>query len=641
MVYMRLIQSTLLSAAGFLLSSIAWGAYPSGFTEVQVVSGLSSPTAMAFAPDGRMFICEQGGALRVVKDGSLLSTPFLTLSVDSSGERGLLGITFHPNFASNNFLYIYYTVPSTPRHNRVSRVTANGDVVVPGSEVILLELNSLSTATNHNGGALHFGLDGKLYVAVGDNANGANSQSFTTRLGKILRVNDDGTVPGDNPLLASTTGVNQAIWAMGFRNPFTFNFHPGNGRMHINDVGQNTWEEVNLGAAGSNYGWPNYEGFDNGAANFSDPLVAYNHTSGTPTGCAITGGAFYTGVKYPVEYADSYFYADFCSQFIYRLTPPAYTTQVAFATAIGKSAVDLQVYNGDLYFLTRDAGGSVFRIESSVGTAPAMTLHPQSKTVSIGQFATFTVAASGSSPLNYQWQRNAADIPGAPNSPSYTTPAATLADNGTLYRCVVSNTFGTATSNPATLTVVSNQLPTASINLPAAGALYTFNQTISFSGSATDPEDGNLPPSAFNWKVDFHHGTHSHPHVASFIGQSGTFQTNFAETATDVFYRITLTVTDSSNAQTVVVRDIFPRLSTVRLQSNPGGLQLKLDGVPVTSAFSFSAVVGQPRLIEAVSPQSSGGRNYTFASWSDGGAQQHTITVPSAAVTITAKFQKR
>jgi hypothetical protein len=281
-------------------------------------------------------------------------------------------------------------------------------------------------------------------------------------------------------------------------------------------------------------------------------------------------------------------------------------------------------------------------LESSVGTAPAITIHPQNKTVSTGQTATFTVAASGSSPLNYQWQRNGVNIPGAPNSPSYTTPATTSADNGTQYRCVVSNTFGNATSNPATLTltVVSNQLPTASINLPAAGTLYTFNQTISFSGSASDPEDGNLPSTAFNWKIDFHHDTHFHPHVSSIIGQSGTFQTNFAETSTNVFYRITLTVTDSANAQTVVVRDIFPRISTIRLESNPVGLQLTLDGTPVTSGFTFSAVAGQSRVIEAVSPQGGGGRKYTFASWSDGGAQQHTIAVPTTAVTLTAKFQK-
>ena len=106
---------------------------PPGFTETSI-TGLSNPTAMEIAPDGRIFVCQQGGSLRVIKNGVLLSTPFLTLSVDPNGERGLLGIAFDPNFASNNFLYVYYTVPSTPRHNRVSRFTANGDVVVPGSE---------------------------------------------------------------------------------------------------------------------------------------------------------------------------------------------------------------------------------------------------------------------------------------------------------------------------------------------------------------------------------------------------------------------------------------------------------------------------------------------------------------------------
>src|SRR5689334_3487711 len=215
---------------------------------------------MELAPDGRIFVCQQTGSLRVIKNGALLSTPFLTLNVDSNGERGLLGIAFDPNFASNNFLYVYYTVPSTPRHNRVSRFTANGDVVANGSEVPILDLDNLSTATNHNGGAIHFGPDGKLYVAVGENANGANAQTLSNRLGKMLRINSDGSIPGDNPFFNTATVLNRSIWALGLRNPFTFAFQPGTGRMFINDVGQNTWEEINDGMAGSNYGWPTTEG---------------------------------------------------------------------------------------------------------------------------------------------------------------------------------------------------------------------------------------------------------------------------------------------------------------------------------------------------------------------------------------------
>ena len=149
---------------------------PAGFTETSI-NGLASPTAMEIAPDGRIFVCLQTGSLRVIKNGVLLSTSFLTLNVDSNGERGLLGIAFDPNFANNNFLYVYYTVSTSPRHNRISRFTANGDVVVPGSETVILELDNLTSATNHNGGAIHFGPDGKLYVAVGENATPSNAQS--------------------------------------------------------------------------------------------------------------------------------------------------------------------------------------------------------------------------------------------------------------------------------------------------------------------------------------------------------------------------------------------------------------------------------------------------------------------------------
>src|SRR6185369_12480915 len=224
----------------FLAGVVNAATLPPGFTETSI-GGLNNPTAMEIAPDGRIFVCQQGGSLRVIKNGVLLSTPFLTLNVDPNGERGLLGIAFDPGFAGNNFLYVYYTVPSTPRHNRVSRFTANGDVVVPGSEQIILELDNLSSATNHNGGAIHFGPDGKLYVAVGENANGSNAQTLSNRLGKVLRINSDGSIPADNPFFNTASGDNRSIWAFGLRNPFTFAFQPGTGRLFINDVGEVTW----------------------------------------------------------------------------------------------------------------------------------------------------------------------------------------------------------------------------------------------------------------------------------------------------------------------------------------------------------------------------------------------------------------
>ncbi|HET6889486.1 MAG TPA: PQQ-dependent sugar dehydrogenase, partial [Pyrinomonadaceae bacterium] len=324
---------------------------PPGFTDSLVAAGLTNPTAMALAPDGRIFVCEQAGTLRVIKNGVLLPTPFLTVTVDSSGERGLLGVAFDPNFVSNQLVYIYYTATTPTLHNRISRFIANGDVAMAGSETVIMDLNNLSTATNHNGGALHFGLDGNLYVAVGDNANGSNAQSLSTRLGKMLRITSNGGIPTDNPFFNQTTGDNRAIWALGLRNPFTFSFQPGTARMFINDVGQNTWEEINDGIAGSNYGWPNCEGFCNPPnANFRDPIFAYANDAQT---CAITGGTFYNPqvVQFPSNFIGRYFFADFCGGWIKTLDPSNGNAVADFATGISLP-VDLQVSaDGFLYYL--------------------------------------------------------------------------------------------------------------------------------------------------------------------------------------------------------------------------------------------------------------------------------------------------
>jgi glucose/arabinose dehydrogenase len=431
---------------------------PAGFTDTLVAGGLTNATAMAIAPDGRIFVCLQNGSLRVVKNGALLPTPFLNVTVDASGERGLLGVAFDPNFASNNFVYIYYTATSPAIHNRVSRFTANGDVAVAGSETILLDLDNLSGATNHNGGAMHFGPDGKLYIAVGENANSAHAQTLANLLGKMLRLNADGTIPADNPFFNTATGRNRAIWALGLRNPYTFNFQNGTGRMFINDVGQNAFEEINDGIAGSNYGWAHCEGFGCGStppSTYREPLFVYGHTGAAPTGCAITGGTFYNPLtrQFPSEFVGKYFFADFCSGFIRTIDPVSPATSAGFATG-ASFPVDLQVSNdGSLYYLQRGSTGQLRRIQYPAGQVPpTINQHPQSQTIVAGQPVTFNVSATGATPFQYQWQRNNVDIPNA-NSDSYTIPAVTLSDNGAQFRCIVTNAFGSATSNNATLTV--------------------------------------------------------------------------------------------------------------------------------------------------------------------------------------------
>jgi glucose/arabinose dehydrogenase len=348
-----------------------------GFTETPLATGLSKPTAMEIAPDGRIFVAEQTGSVRVVKNNQLLPTPFITLPVDSSGERGVLGITFDPNFATNRFVYIYYTTSINGVHNRVSRFVANGDVAMPNTETAIVDLELLSGATNHNGGAIHFGLGGKLFIGVGDNADGSNSQNLNNRLGKILRVNADGTIPADNPtsfngIPGTTIGVNRAIWAVGLRNPFTFAVQSGTGRLFINDVGQNTFEEINDGAGGANYGWPSAEGPSSNPA-FTNPLFFYGHGAGNELGFAISGGAFYntTVHSFPSEYVGDYFFADFANNWIRKFDPSTGAVTL-FASNIATSPVDLKVDpSGNLLYLTHSGTGGGRLVAIQNATVPA------------------------------------------------------------------------------------------------------------------------------------------------------------------------------------------------------------------------------------------------------------------------------
>lgn len=617
---------------------------PAGFTETRVASGIASPTSMAVAPDGRIFVTQQSGALRVIRDGVLLNQPFVTLSTNTLGERGLLGVALDPNFATMPYVYLYYTSPTAPpRVNRVVRFTAsasNPDVADAGSALQLIELSALSTAYIHNGGALAFGTDGKLYIATGDNSDSANAQSLETTHGKLLRINPDGSIPEDNPFLGQTTGVNQAIWARGLRNPYTFAVDPSNGRIHINDVGQDAWEEVNDAIAGANFGWPQTEGFTpGGVAGVRYPAYVYANAG---SNCAIVGAAFYrpSAANFPAAYAGRYFFGDYCSGFIRTLAPPAYSTATAFATGVA-ALVDIEAGpDGSLYYLGRGNGGELYRVQYTANSAPSISEHPVSVSVAAGQPATFAVSASGVQPLQYQWLRNGASISGATQS-SYTIQSTTTADSGAQISVTVTNPFGTVTSAAATLTVLSNGVPSATISSPVSGTLYRGGQTFTFSGSATDPEDGALPASAFTWRVDFHHDDHTHPHMPETSGiASGSFTiADRGETSANVFYRLFLTVRDAEGLTNTTFVDIRPRTSDITVASNIPNAQLTLEGVPVTAPHAFTGVEGIIRTIGAVSPQVSGGATFHFGSWSDGGAQSHEISTPTDDTTYTATFQ--
>jgi glucose/arabinose dehydrogenase len=614
-------------------------AVPTRFTDTTLVEGFDSATSMAIAPDGRIFVCEQAGRLHVIQDGRLLSEPFLTVATHTSGERGLLGVAFDPDFPRQPYVYVYYTATEPRVHNRLSRFTARGNKAEPGSERILLELEPLS-ASIHNGGALHFGADGKLYLAVGDNGESSHAPKLTTLMGKLLRLEKDGSIPSDNPFYTRATGVYRAIWAIGLRNPFSFAVQPGTGRIFINDVGQTRWEEINEGIAGAHYGWPDTEG-PTSDARYRAPLFAYPHGSSTSSGCAITAGTFYNPPRsqFPSEYVGLYFFSDYCSGWIRTFDPRSGTASV-FATGLD-APVDLDVGpDGSIYYLDRQ-DDSVHRIRyTAAGEMPVIALQPASRTVPPGQSVTFTMSASGTSPLRYQWQRNGTDLPGQ-TSASLTLPSVALAESGVRFRVRVSNDHGSALSNEAVLTVRGGTAPVATLVSPAEGTRYAAGDVITFEGRGTDMEDGTLSASAFTWRVDFHHDDHVHPFLATTRGVTeGTFTAPpRGETAANVWYRIHLTVVDSSGSTHEVFRDVYPRKVKLRVDTEPAGLRVTLDGQPQDTPLEVESVVGVVRALGVVPPQVKDGRTYVFDRWSDGGAETHDVSTPTTDTRYTAMFR--
>jgi glucose/arabinose dehydrogenase len=333
---------------------------PPGFHATLVTTQLVEPTAMEIAPDGRIFICQQRGAVRVVKNMTLLPTPFAQVPAHqhiSGDERGLLGLAFDPGFATNHFVYLNYSFLDTniffhASSNRVTRLLADGDVAVPGSEITIFQQEpntSKDIESYHVAGAIHFGPDGKLYIATGDGSGYRQFvQSFNKLYGKILRVNADGSIPADNPFYHAATNQNRAIWALGFRNPFTFAFQPGTGRLFVNDVGSG-YEEVNDVVRGGNYGWPCHDGPINlsGVCCDSCDTNTFRRPIHSYQGGAVTGGTFYNPIapQFPAVLRGAYFFSDLVRRTLNWIDLP--TTNVScIARAASTTSPAARVHSG-------------------------------------------------------------------------------------------------------------------------------------------------------------------------------------------------------------------------------------------------------------------------------------------------------
>lgn len=332
----HVIERTFMRRPLAALALAAWAASPAfalppGFTDDLVHTGLTQPTAMLFTPDGRMLVGERTGAVRVIENNVVLSTPALVLPVETFEEQGLLGLALHPDFPDSNWLYVSYTRYTgriNENFNLVSRFRLTGNVADPATEQIVI--GDIPTGHGyHVAGDIHFAPDGHLFVATGENGWGENYPLQNHRLeGKLLRLRATGGAAPGNPLIG-VSGARPEIWHLGFRNPFKFAVHPVTGTPFVADVGETSWEEINAGGPGANFGWPTYEGPAPGSpAWHTNPWLHYSHSGGA----ALTGLVFYTGTRFPPQYWRNLFFLDHVRGHIGRvvLNPDLTVQQVTF-----------------------------------------------------------------------------------------------------------------------------------------------------------------------------------------------------------------------------------------------------------------------------------------------------------------------
>ncbi|MEP7009968.1 MAG: PQQ-dependent sugar dehydrogenase [Acidobacteriota bacterium] len=609
---------------------------------------------------------------------------------------------FGSSAGQNHFIYLFYSFHKMPALactsagssvNRVSRfVLADTNTVDLATELILID-NMPSTAGNHNAGDVQFGKDGYLYVTIGDGgADYAGGGSAGTNdaardefelTGKVLRITKDGGIPVDNPfqgagtarcnVTGGTTAGNkcQETYSWGHRNPFRIAFDPNvaGTRFFINDVGQDVREEFDLGTAGADFGWNCREGTrvnNTGGTcnptppNMVPPIFEYSHgvqvpgsTSGTSCN-SITGGAFVPNGIWPATYDNSYLFSDYVCGWIFRVaganTNGPFTTTSDFATNLGgSSAVALRfgpyLTTQALYYTTFSGGGQVRRVRySAAGNNPPT--------------ASFTATPlGGPAPLMVNFDGSASSDPDAGNTLTYfwtfgdgtpetsTTTATTshsYAANGNYVASLRVRDNNFAFSPSVTHTIqVGNTPPMVSIASPTSDDRFFVGQTITLVGFATDAEEGPIPFGSVVWTVRLHHNEHTHPLLGPVSGSNVQFVAPAPENvpALDTsFVEIDASYTDSGGLTGTAHLDFQPNRVATTFATSPVGLSTTVNGTTLSGPTTILSWQAWTLNVDAPSPQILGATNYGFTSWSDGGAQSHTIVTPASVTTFTANF---
>ncbi len=538
----------------FILPLISATQLPLGFQEDLLVYGLRNPVAAQYAPDGRLFILEKDGRIRIFKNGQLLSQPFLKVSVNSLYERGLLGFTFDPDFRTNHHVYVYRTTGSTDPENVVERYTANGDIAIPSSRVTLLSGIHSDTGI-HNGGCLKFGADGKLYISTGDGGlNSGNAQDLNSLNGKILRLNPDGTPPSDNPFFGQSNRRSE-IFCYGLRNPWRFAIDPGSGLIIVGDVGGDNYEEINVCRSGANFGWPVVEG-PAGNPTYEDPVYSYDHDLG---GAAVIIGDFYTGKKFPSKYQNRLFFTDYGRRFIRMIKfdgngIPQSTLELA--TNLTNPVHMLQAPDGSFLYLNMSSG-EVRKVKFVGGrNRPPVVESGASKRSGpvplVVRFNANGTTDPDGDPVSYEWDLGDGQ---KGNTPTF---LHTYSKKGIYYAVLTvrDSKGGIGFSKPLKVSV-GNEAPVATILTPANGTVVHLGEDVHFSGKGLDPEDGVIPPENMFWSAKLHHNEHTHPAMGGRRGATGTLpipSTLHAEGT--LFIQLRLRVTDAEGLSTSVSVDL-------------------------------------------------------------------------------------
>jgi glucose/arabinose dehydrogenase/PKD repeat protein/chitodextrinase len=626
------------------------------FQNQVLATGFDLPMNIEFLPDGRMLVAELAGKVKVLSPPYTTPDPslFLEISNIAAGgvQQGIFDIELDPNFANNHYYYVFYTL-GTPTVDRLARFTANAALTgtVPGSELVLYQ-DPGTAFIEHHGGAVTFGNDGKIYFTTGDHFAGTPSQELSSPRGKVHRIFSDGLVPLDNPFHDGAGPNWDSVWAYGLRNPFRAYHDIPTDRLYIGDVGGNvdsSNEELNVGARGANYGWPDHEGPC--PAPCRSPIYDYEHNGGS---ASITGGFVYHGAQFPDTMQGNYFFADYAQRWIKRLAFDA-NGNVSGIFNFEPISGNPNESAGDVVYLTEGPDGALYYVDlgysditGTFGVSKIRRIRYLQSNQAPVALASANVT-SGAQPLDVAFSSAGSNDPegqpltyswdfGDGTSSTASNPVHTFTQAGQyVVRLTVSDGTNSSISTPLTIRV--GNVPTATIDSPTDGATFRAGDVISYEGHATDVEDGNLPASAFTWNVDFLHDSHVHPTtVVSGVKSSNfTIPTSGHDFQGNTRYRITLTVTDANGLKDTKSIIVSPQKVDLSFNTAPPGLTLYVDGIARTTPFVLDTLIGFNHTLEA-RDQSSGANTYTFNSWSDGGARSHTITVPGAAQSYTASY---